>query len=122
MSVCHIGDMAAAQKTAGKRLPAGFLAQAGKGRPKGVTNKATAAVKDMVIEALSRAGGTAYLVEQAQKNPNAFMSLVAKVIPTQLTGDPENPIAIADMTQDAERVAAMIDSLARRTVEGVSLQ
>ena len=75
--------MSLAQKTDDKRIHAGFVAQAGKGRPKGTPNKATTAVKDMVIKALDKAGGVDYLVEQARENPTAFMSLVGKVIPSQ---------------------------------------
>lgn len=73
---------------------------AGKGRPKtggrakGTTNKLTSDVKAMVLEALDKAGGAAYLLNQAQTNPNAFMTLVGKVLPLQLTGDPENPVTV----------------------------
>lgn len=62
------------------------------GRKKGTPNKVTVAVKEMVIAALDKAGGIDYLVTQASSNPNAFLSLVGRVIPTQLTGDPTAPI------------------------------
>jgi hypothetical protein len=62
---------------------------AGKGRPKGVPNKATGALKEMILGALSKVGGEEYLVDQAEKNPAAFMSLIAKVLPTELkSSDP----------------------------------
>lgn len=73
---------------------------AGKGRPKtggrqkGTTNKLTADVKAMVLEALDRAGGVSYLLTQAQSNPNAFLTLVGKVLPMTLAGDPDNPVAV----------------------------
>jgi hypothetical protein len=57
---------------------------AGKGRPKGSKNKNTAAVKDMVLAALSNVGGEKYLERQAEENPTAFLTLVGKVIPTQV--------------------------------------
>jgi hypothetical protein len=60
-----------------------FEAQKGKGRPKGATNKATAAIKDMIVEALDKSGGVEYLIKQASLNPTAFMTLVGKIIPTQ---------------------------------------
>lgn len=63
-----------------------FEAQKGKGRPKGVPNKATMAIKDMVIKALDVAGGIDYLVAQSQDNPAQFLTLVAKVIPLQVAG------------------------------------
>jgi hypothetical protein len=59
--------------------------KAGPGRPKGALNKTTAAVKDMILQALSNKGGTAYLEEQADKNPTAFLSLVGKVLPLDVT-------------------------------------
>jgi hypothetical protein len=55
--------------------------KAGPGRPKGSPNKTTAAVKDMILQALGNKGGVKYLEEQADKNPTAFLSLVGKVIP-----------------------------------------
>lgn len=64
------------------------------GRAKGTTNKLTGDVKAMVLEALDKAGGAAYLLKQAQTNPNAFMTLVGKVLPLQLTGDPDNPVTV----------------------------
>lgn len=54
---------------------------AGKGRPKGAVNKTTAAVKDMILQALNNKGGVAYLEKQADANPTAFMTLVGKVLP-----------------------------------------
>lgn len=53
----------------------------GKGRPRGVPNKLNAALKDMILGALSDAGGQAYLLIQAAENPVAFMTLVGKVLP-----------------------------------------
>lgn len=74
--------------TEAKRKPP----NAGKGRVKGVPNKVTADVKAMVLQALSDAGGAAYLLTQAQTNPNAFLTLVGKVLPMTLAGDPNAPL------------------------------
>lgn len=60
---------------------------AGKGRVKGVPNKVTKAVKEMVIAALDQAGGIDYLVEQSAKNPNAFLTLVGKVLPLDVNAN-----------------------------------
>lgn len=57
---------------------------AGKGRKKGVPNKTTAAIKDMLRQALDGAGGVDYLIQQARKNPGAFLSLVGKLIPHEV--------------------------------------
>lgn len=56
------------------------------GRPKGVPNKNTAAIKEMVILALEQAGGVSYLTTQAKKNPKAFLALLGRVLPLQVTG------------------------------------
>lgn len=63
---------------------------AGKGRKKGVPNKTTAAVKDMILQALANSGGVKYLETQAISNPTAFLTLVGKVIPLQIGGDPDS--------------------------------
>jgi hypothetical protein len=82
--------MTAPQKTDDKRLTQEFCAQAGKGRPKGVSNKITKEVKEMVIEALHNAGGVDYLVEQADKNPKAFLSLVGRIVPLHIKATHEH--------------------------------
>lgn len=65
--------------------------KAGPGRPKGSPNKTTALVKDAVIQAAEKAGDKegmiGYLTRQADENPVAFMGLLGKVLPTQLSGN-----------------------------------
>ena len=53
----------------------------GVGRTKGVPNKVTKELKEMILGALDDAGGQAYLAKQAEENPNAFLTLVGKVLP-----------------------------------------
>lgn len=57
-------------------------------------NKETKALKEMILQALDeqKGGGVAYLKDQALMNPNAFLSLLGKVLPTTLAGDPNNPV------------------------------
>lgn len=69
------------------------------GRQKGTPNKVTAALKEMILEAAELAGndmgggGTVqYLRTQATLQPAAFMSLLGRVLPMQISGDAENPI------------------------------
>lgn len=64
-----------------------FEQQKGKGRPKGVVNKNTALLKDMILKALDQSGGIDYLVKQADENPTAFMTLVGKVLPLQVNAE-----------------------------------
>lgn len=68
---------------------------AGMGRKKGVPNKTTRQLKELILEALSQAGGVDYLVRQARKkNPAPFMMLLGKVLPLQVTGESGGPITV----------------------------
>lgn len=58
----------------------------GAGRPKGVPNKLTTELKDMILQALANKGGVSYLEQQAEQSPTAFLTLVGKVLPLQVTG------------------------------------
>lgn len=63
------------------------------GRKKGTPNKLSGDVKAMILAALDEAGGMDYLLQQARTNPNAFMTLVGKVLPMTIAGDKDNPLA-----------------------------
>jgi hypothetical protein len=73
----------------GTRPPA-----AGRGRPKGAKNKLSADVKAMILGALNNVGGQDYLARQAEKNPAAFMALLGKVLPMQVSGEGGGPVLI----------------------------
>jgi hypothetical protein len=65
------------------------------GRQAGTPNKVTAKLKDMILTALDEAhedGAVAYLKAQAAASPTAFLTLVGKVLPLQLTGEDDGPI------------------------------
>ena len=76
------GDDSKKQASTAKRLPP----NAGKGRKKGVPNKITASVKEMILAALDAVGGQRYLEDQAKQNPQAFMSLLGRIIPSEING------------------------------------
>jgi hypothetical protein len=71
--------------TANNPVKAGI---AGPGRPKGIPNKNTIILKDMILQALEGAGGVDYLQERAQdpRTASAFLGLVGKVLPMAVTG------------------------------------
>lgn len=71
------------------------------GRPKGSTNHQSKMIKEMLFEALDKAGGADYLYNQSQSNPSAFMTMLGKILPTQIAGDEESPLTII---QRIERV------------------
>lgn len=60
---------------------------AGPGRKKGVPNKNTALIRDMIAQALDNAGGVQYLTEVAATHPGPFLALVGKVMPVQVVGE-----------------------------------
>lgn len=64
------------------------------GRQKGTPNKVSATLKDMILGALDGVGGQSYLQRQADENPTAFLTLIGKVLPMQLTGNGEGPIVV----------------------------
>lgn len=56
------------------------------GRPKGVPNKINGQIRAMIYQALEMNGGADYLAEQAQKNPVAFMALLGRILPMEVSG------------------------------------
>lgn len=81
-----------------------------RGSRKGVPNKTTKAIKDMIIGALADAGGQAYLTRCA-KDPKlavAFLGLVGRALPLQIAGDASAPITvqIVTLTSEAEQAKA----------------
>lgn len=76
------------KQTAENRIGKG---KAGPGRPKGVPNKTTTLLKDAILQAATQAGGigglVGYLEKQAKENPAPFLSLLGKVLPTQISAD-----------------------------------
>ena len=65
--------------------------RAGAGRPKGVPNKTTASIKAAIEAAFQGVGGHEYLMQQAKENPQAFMTLLGKIIPAQVQTEISNP-------------------------------
>lgn len=73
----------------------------GPGRTKGVPNKVTGDLKKMILEALDKKGGVKYLAKQADENPKAFLALLGRVLPMQVTGDGGGPVRIVFESSDA---------------------
>ncbi len=59
----------------------------GLGRKKGVPNRITKTIKEAVEAAFSEVGAEQWLIEQAKANPQGFMSLLSKLIPSELKAD-----------------------------------
>jgi len=66
----------------------------GGGRPKGVPNKTTVAFKEAVLRAFDGIGGDATFQAWAKKNPTEFYKIAARLIPTEVVGNPDQPLGV----------------------------
>ena len=62
----------------------------------------TTPLASMILGALEDAGGRAYLASQAAKTPSAFLTLVARILPTEAAG--------ADAPDDTPTITVTIAS------------
>jgi hypothetical protein len=95
--------------------PKGSEKTPGSGRRAGSTNKTTRDLKEMILGALHRAGGEDWLLEQMNANPVAFMTLVGKILPLQVTGKDGGPLEHRHMDVPKEETRA--EWLARQQLE-----
>jgi hypothetical protein len=87
---------------------------AGRGRRKGVKNKVPGTAKENMIAVFTRLGGTAAMARWARRNQSDFYKLYAKLIPLQLSGDPDgSPIQVEDISKMSD---AQLEVLAGRIV------
>lgn len=64
------------------------------GRKKGTPNKSTVKVKEAFEAAFENLGGVEALVKWGMKERSEFYKLYAKLLPVQITGDKDNPVAV----------------------------
>jgi len=62
------------------------------GRKKGTPNKENKALREMILDTLDNLGNDVWLQSQAESDPKTFISLLAKVLPMQVTGEGGGPI------------------------------
>jgi len=74
--------------------PKGVPRHPNAGRKLGVPNKSTAQVKAALEEAFTQLGGVPALIRFGEENPREFYGMWSKLLPTQVQGDPENPVAL----------------------------
>jgi hypothetical protein len=81
----------------------------GPGRPKGLTNKATNEVKEVVLKTFKAMGGCKAFKEWATKNPNLFYDkFYGKMLPKPIEGsldlsvDANIDMAIRQIAEDTE--------------------
>lgn len=90
--------MSAGQFKKGEKRPGAHV-----GRPKGMPNKTTAELRQMVLDALEMAGGTQYLADKADDNPGAFLALVGKCLPKEIKAEVAATHVIASLTPEQQR-------------------
>lgn len=74
----------------------------GGGSRKGKPNKATAQLKEMVLKALEDEGGVQYLRWASREQPASFLTLLGKILPTQVTGEEGGAIIVKWSDSDGE--------------------
>lgn len=76
-------------------------------------NKVTTDIKAMILGALTSGGGQEWLEQQMKVNPTAFMTLIGKIIPTQITGANDGPIKTESIvtTTTAQEAAKIYQDL-----------
>ena len=71
----------------------------GSGRKPGSRNLTSQKLRELVFKALEQQEGGAigYLKMQAVQEPRAFLSLLGKLLPTQITGEDGDPVRITQI-------------------------
>lgn len=69
-------------------------AREGAGRPKGSLDKGNALIRELIVQALDQVGGVDYLADVARSHPAAFVSLIGKTMPLQVTGAGGGPVEV----------------------------
>lgn len=64
----------------------------GGGSRKGKPNKLTTDLRSMVLNSLAKVGGEDYLIKQSRINAAAYMTLVGKCLPKEITGADGAPL------------------------------
>lgn len=81
----------------------GRFAKGNPGKPKGAISKTTRTAKEAIALAAEGLGGSDRLIAWAKEDPaneRAFWaSIYPKLIPVQVQGDPDNPVAVQVITR-----------------------
>lgn len=89
MTTSKVSDKSRANLTGGSR--------------KGIPNKMTSDLREMILGALEDAGGRAYLAEKAKENPGPFLTLVGKCLPKEIKAEVAATHVISSLTPEQQR-------------------
>jgi hypothetical protein len=73
--------------------------------------KMTKDIKEVLLIAFEKAGGCSYLVKQSKENPKAFMALLGRCIPAQVSLDISVSLDLGKALEDAEKNRARLNAL-----------
>ena len=95
----------------------------GPGRPKGIPNKASIALKEAIENAFTELGGASYLVHVGKTDPRTFCALLSRLLPTKLANVDGSPLlaALTELT-DAQLEARTARALADAQRLGIAAQ
>lgn len=107
----------ATKKQTAKTLTGAAARGRGPGRPKGVGNRTTTALKDAILMAAEKEGEdgkgkgklTGYLRHVARTDTKAFAGLLGKVLPLQIAGPNGGPIPIASVDLTPEQRTQLVE-------------
>lgn len=90
---------------------------AGKGGRRGVQNRITCELREIVLAALKKAGGIDYLATQAEAGPTAFLILLGKLLPLETRlSPPDEPRNVVIEIIDPEVKGASFPAEKVRTI------
>ncbi len=94
-------------------MPQNRFTEAGPGRPKGLPNRQTVAIKEAIENAFTELGGMSYLVHVGRNDPRTFCALLSRLLPTKLANADGSPLlaALTELT-DAQLEARTARALA----------
>jgi hypothetical protein len=115
-------------RTSAKHANQHLFAKGEGGRRKGVPNKTTLILKQAILRAAEAVGSdgsgkdglTGYLMMIAERHPREMVFLISKVLPLQVSADPESPQVVvfrsaADVRRELDQRGIDINSLANLT-------
>lgn len=66
------------------------------GRKKGIPNQSTVQMKEAIRGAFEELGGQDYLIAVGEEDPKTFLSLMAKLLPQEISADINHTVSLAD--------------------------